>query len=209
MEEKNLSKRSLSRDELELLETALRSKAKTINIRLREGEYQFELAKTIALFELKLSFPDVKDLIKKLYGEEKAEDIRFVRKIQTILKKMEKSGITKILPKKKPWELQRYAVSSFKFQDVEKNLVLLATETEVKETRDLIRSLPHKEHASISRPNHTRARILLLIFVAIVSYTTVLWTLTQPKIDLFIFVFAYCIATICSILLGMTISRRK
>jgi len=102
----SLSQHGLAKDQIELLKQTLDSDTKSVNIRLRKGEYQFELAKEIASFELQLHFPDVKELIKKLYGEAKTEDNRFISKIQRILKKMEKSNIVRILPKDKPWELQ-------------------------------------------------------------------------------------------------------
>jgi len=86
-----LSQHGLVKDQIEYLEQSLGSDAKSVNIRLRQGEYQFDLAKEIASFELQLHFPDVKDLTKKLYGEAKTGDIQFIRKIQTILKKMEKA----------------------------------------------------------------------------------------------------------------------
>jgi hypothetical protein len=92
--------------EIKFLEEAASADIVSINIRLREGEYQYNLVKAIASFQLDLMFPDVKDLIGRLYGEGKALDLQFVRKIQTILKKMEKSGIVRILPKKNPWQLQ-------------------------------------------------------------------------------------------------------
>lgn len=116
-----MSHEKSGRKDIECLKEALDCEAKAVNIRLREGEYQFSLAKAIASFELELAFPDVKDLVKKLFGDKNAEDLQFISKIQTILKKMEKSGVIKILPKDKPWERQRYALSSFKFQDVDKN----------------------------------------------------------------------------------------
>jgi len=115
-----VSQPSPQQKELEDLERALRSETKAVNIRLREGEYQLGLAKAIASSELELRFPDVKDLVRKLFGEKKTEDLQFVSKIQTILKKMEKSGVIRIMPKKMPWELQKYTLSSFRFQDVEK-----------------------------------------------------------------------------------------
>ena len=121
--------------ETQIAEESLNSNAKTVNIRLREGEYQYDLAKGIAFFQLELNFPDVKDLATKLYGEENANDDHFIRKIQTILKKMEKSNIVKILPKKKPWELQRYALSGFNFEDVDKNRVRLATPKQIRQAK--------------------------------------------------------------------------
>jgi hypothetical protein len=191
------------------LEKAFSCETKVINIRLREGEYQFGLAKAIASFELELRFPDVKDLVRKLFGEKKTEDLQFVSKIQTILKKMEKSGIIKILLKEKPWELQRYALSSFKFQDVEKNLVILATNSEIDKTRNLIHIQPEPTPTSGFRPNHMTSWILLLVFVVAGSYAAIIWILTRPKIDLVVFGSAFCIAAVCSILLGIFVSRRK
>jgi len=110
----SLSQRGLTPSETRFLQEILSANYKICSIRLREGEYQYGLAKAIASFQLELYFPDVKDVIKRLYGEEKTNDIEFIRKIQTILKKMEKNNVVRIFPKKKPWELQRYALSSFK-----------------------------------------------------------------------------------------------
>ncbi|MEM2987889.1 MAG: hypothetical protein QXK26_02465, partial [Candidatus Bathyarchaeia archaeon] len=67
-----MSQTKLSPSEIQLLREAIRSDYKTCNIRLREGEYQFNLAKTIASFHLELYFPNVKDITRRLYGEEKA-----------------------------------------------------------------------------------------------------------------------------------------
>jgi hypothetical protein len=106
----------LTQTEIQFLQEALNSNYKAVNIRLRKGEYQYDLAKVIASFQLELYFPNVKEIIGKLFGEEKMNDTQFVRKIQTILKKMEKINVVRILPKKKPWELQDtyFQVSSFK-----------------------------------------------------------------------------------------------
>jgi hypothetical protein len=197
------------RKTLEFLEEALNSEAKAVNIRLREGEYQFGLAKAIASFELELYFPDVKDLVKKLFGEKKTEDPKFVSKVQTILKKMEKSGVVKILPKDKPWELQKYVLSSFKFQDVEKNLIVLAAKSEIDKARDSIRTQPKPKPTLGLRPNYMTSWILLLVLVIAGSYATIIWVLNQPTTDLIIFGLAFCIATICSVLLGILISKRK
>lgn len=204
-----MSQHSLTSEELRLLEESLNSETRVVNIRLRQGEYQFDLAKGVASFELQLGFPTVKDLVSKLYGEKRAQDIRFIRKIQTILKKMEKSNIVRILPKKKPWELQRYALTSFKFQDVDKNQIILATESDIKRTQDLVHSQLSPNRLPTPRPSYALARIWILVSAIIISYTAILWTLTQPTINLVIFVSAFCVATICSILLGVAISRRK
>jgi len=207
-----MNERTASVKELEDLEEAMNSEARAVNIRLREGEYQHSLAKALVAFELKLRFPDVKELVRKLFGDKRTEDTQFLSKIQTILKKMEKSGIVKILPKEKPWELQRYALCSFKFHDVEKNEIVLATKAEIENTRGLIHSQSSKVNETVARPKRTisiNAGILLLIFATVVSYSAVIWTLTLSTVDLAVFASAFCAAIACSILLGILISRRK
>lgn len=204
-----MSRHSLTLEELRLLEEGLNSETRTVNIRLRQGEYQFDLAKGIASFELELGFPTVKDLISELYGKKRTQDIQFIRKIQTILKKMEKSDIVRILPKKKPWELQRYALTSFKFQDADKNQIILAIESNIKRTLDLVHSQLNQNYISTSKPSYTIPKISILVSAILISYGAILWTLTQRINNLVVFVSAFCIATVCSILLGITISRRK
>ncbi len=196
-------------DELKELEKALNSDVKSVSIRLRKGEYQFSLAKAIATFELELCSPDVKDLIKKLFGEEKTQDARFVSKIQTILKKMEKSGAVKILPKEKPWDLQKYAITSFKFQDVEKNEIVFATKAEIEKTRELIRSRLKPEPMPVERPKDITIKISLLVSIIIALFAVILWALTQPTINLIAFISAFCMAAACSTILGISIARKK
>jgi K+-sensing histidine kinase KdpD len=195
--------------ELEDLKKALNANAKIVNIRLREGEYQFSLAKAIASFERELRFPNVKEIIEKLYGERRTEEQQFVQKIQTILKKMEKSGIVRILPKTRPWELQRYALTSFKFQDAEKNLIILATEDEIRKALKLSRSEPSVEHRSRLRLNRRRIMISLLAITTISLYAVILWTLIQTVVNETIFVLTFLVAVICSITLGILVSRNK
>jgi hypothetical protein len=191
---------------MRFLQEALSADYKTGNIRLREGEYQYTLAKAIASFQLELRFPDVKDIIKGLYGEEKASDIRFIRKIQTILKKMEKSNIVQILPKKKPWDLQRYALTSFKFQDVDKNLVTFATDYQIKQAQDMLRSISIPQEAPTVKLNKIKICILVLIVVAF--YMTSVWALMQYVVNPIIFVLAFSVAIACSIMLGKVLSHR-
>jgi hypothetical protein len=198
----SLSQHDLTREQATFLEQSLDSDTESINIRLRKGEYQFDLAKEIASFELQLKFPDVKDLIKKLYGETKTQDTRFISKIQTILKKMERSNVVRILPKNKPWELQKYALLSFKFQDVNKNLVALATNDQIKQTRNLLRSKPTIQGLPATKPNHVKTKIWALILIAILSYATVMWTLAQPTINPIILILSFFIASAGSLLLG-------
>jgi len=89
-----MAQRKPTPGEMRFLQEALSADYKTGNIRLREGEYQYTLAKAIASFQLELYFPDVKSMTKKLYGEEKADDIQFIRKIQTILKKWREATLS-------------------------------------------------------------------------------------------------------------------
>ena len=200
-----LSQRRPTPSEIQFLQEALDADYKIGNIRLREGEYQCDLAKAIASFQLELRLPDVKDIVKRLYGDEKTNDIKFIRKIQTILKKMEKSNIVKILPKKKPWELQRYALSSFKFQDVDKNLVTFATDQQVKQMRNLLHSLLSQQEKPASELSSIK--ICILVFIVVASYTAILWDFMQPTINPIVFVSAFSIAVACSLMLGKVLSK--
>lgn len=188
--------------EARLLEESMSSDYKTTNIRLQQGGYQYDLAKAIASFELEQHFPDVKDLIRKLYGEEKTNDSQFIRKIQTILKKMEKNDIIRILPKNKPWELQRYALSSFKFIDVDKNLVILATPQQTEQMQNLLHSVLSPQSMPTAKPSYIKTKILISAFIMVISYTVILWSLLQPIIKPIIFVPAFYVAVVFSLILG-------
>ena len=201
----SLTQLRLTPSEMRFLQEALRSDYKTGNIRLREGEYQYSLAKAIASFQLELHFPDVKDIIKRLYGEEKTGDIHFIRKIQTILKKMEKSNILRILPKKKPWDLQRYALTSFKFRDVDKNLVILATDFEMKQAQGMLRSVVVQQETPTAKLG--KVKICLLVLIVVASYMASFWTLMQSIINPIIFVLTFSIAVACSLMLGKFLSQ--
>lgn len=204
-----MSQRKLTPTEIKYLQEALSVEYKISNIRLREGEYQYNLAKVIALFQLDLHFPDVKDIIKRSFGEEKVNDVQFIRKVQTILKKMEKSSIVKILPKKNPWDLQRYALSSFKFQDVDKNLVVLATDEEMRQAQDMLQSvLSRKEVYGGGLSLGINVKIFFSLLVMIVSYGASVWALVQPAIDTIVFVPTFSIAVMGSLLLGKLLSQR-
>jgi len=200
-----LSQHRLTPSEIRFLQEALSADYKNGNLRLREGEYQYELVKAIASFQLELYFPDVKDIIKRLYGEERTNDIQFVRKIQTILKKLEKSNIVRILPKKKPWELQRYVLSSFKFQDSDKNLVVLATDQQIKQAQNLLRTIQGLSEISVAKLSIIK--ICILVFIVVASYTAILWNFMQPIINPIIFVPAFSMAVACSVMLGKVLSR--
>jgi len=204
-----LSQDELKPSEARLLEESINSDYKTANIRLQQGEYQYELAKGIASFQLEQHFPDVKDLIKKLYGEEKTNEPQFIRKIQTILKKMEKNNIVRILPKNKPWELQRYALSSFKFIDIDKNPVILATPQQIEQTQNLLHSVPSPQNMPTAKPSYVKTEILILAFIIVISYTVGLWSLLQPIINPIIFVPAFYIAVACSLILGKLRARSQ
>ena len=202
-----MSQRGLTPSEIRFLQEALSADYKVCNIRLRDGEYQYTLAKAIASFQLELYFPDVKDIIKRLYGEEKTNDIQFIRKIQTILKKMEKSNVVRILPKKKPWELQRYALSSFKFQDIDKNLVVFATDQQIKQMQNLLRSMLSQQEKSTAKLSNIKTKICILVFIIVASYTAIFWDLMQPTINPIIFVSVFSVAVACSLMLGKTLSQ--
>jgi hypothetical protein len=206
--EKTVSQPKLTPAEAAFLQQAFNADYEMSNIRLREGEYQHSLAKAIATFELELRFPDVKDLTKKLFGEEKTNDVRFIRKIQTILKKMEKSGVVIILPKKMPWDLQRYGLSSFKFQDSDKNIIILATDQQIEQARSLLRSTLNSQEAFPTRPSIAAIMILVLALAVGASYVAILWSLTEPVINPAVFVPAFSIAMLCSLLLGRALSQR-
>jgi len=202
-----MTQQILTRREIQYLQEVLSADRKSCNIRLREGEYQYSLAKIIAFFQLELYFPDVKDIIRRFYGEEKTNDIQFIRKIQTILKKMERSNIIRILPKKRPWDLQRYALSSFKFEDVDKNLVILATDQQIKQARDMLNSMLTRQGASKAKMLGSRIKVSILILMVSLSYAAGLWALLQPIINLIIFVPAFFSAVACSLMLGKILSR--
>ena len=200
-----MTQRRLTPNEMRFLQEALSADYRTSNIRLREGEYQYTLAKAIASFQLELHFPDVKDIIKGLYGEEKVSDIQFIRKIQTILKKMEKSNIVRILPKNKPWELQRYALSSFKFQDIDKNLVTFATDYQIKQAQDMLRSISNQQEAPTVKLN--KIEICMLVLIVVAFYAASVWALMQYVINSIIFVLAFSVAIACSVILGKVLSH--
>jgi len=204
--DKALSQRRLTPSETGFLQEALSADYRIVDVRLREGEYQFSLAKTIASFQLELYFPDVKDVIKKLYGEEKTNDIQFIRKIQTILKKMEKSNVVRILPKKKPWELQRYALSGFRFQDADKNRVVLATDQQIKQMKNLLQSALSQQETPTAKLSNIKAKICILVFMVVASYTAILWNFMQPTVNPIIFVLAFSVAVAGSLMLGKFLS---
>jgi hypothetical protein len=200
-----LAQRGPTLSEMRFLQETLSADYKTSNIRLREGEYQYTLAKAIASSQLELRFPDVKDIVKGLYGEGKASDIHFIRKIQTILKKMEKSNIVRILPKKKPWDLQRYALTSFKFQDVDKNLVTFASDYQIKQAQDMLRSISNRQEAPTVKLN--KIRICMLVLIVVAFYATSVWALMQYVINPIIFVLAFSVAIAFSVILGKALSH--
>jgi hypothetical protein len=202
-----VSQRELTSDEIRVLKEVLSADHKNGSIRLREGEYQYNLAKAIASFLLEPYFPDVKDIIRRAFGEEKTNDVQFIRKIQTILKKMEKSNIVRILPKTKPWELQRYALLSFKFYDVDKNLVILATDEEIKQVQRSLHSMLSQKEASTAKLRNIRLKTYMLLFSVVVLYLVSVWALVQPVVNPIIFVLALSVAVACSLMLGEILSK--
>jgi hypothetical protein len=204
---KALSQHKLTSFEIQILQETLNSDCRDVNIRLREGEYQYDLAQAIAYFQLELYLPDIKDLIRKFYGEDKVNDVQFIRKIQTILKKMEKSNIVRILPKRKPWELQRYALTSFKFRDSDKNLVTFAREEQIKETQILLRSTLNQQQMNPVKIN-VNIKICLAAFLVVASYLVIFWECIQSTISPEISILAFSIAITCSIIMGKLLSQK-
>ena len=202
-----MAQHEITPGEIQFLQEVLSADCGTSNIRLRDGEYQYILAKAIASFQLKLHFPDVKEIIERLYGEEKTNDIQFIRKIQTILKKMERGNVLVILPKKKPWELQRYALSSFKFEDVDRNQVVLATDQQTRQMQTLLRRISSPQEAPAAVARKIKTEISILALVAVASYATILWNLMQPVINPVIFLFAFSFGIVSSVMLGKRLSR--
>jgi len=182
---------------------------KSSSLRLREGEYQYNLARAIASYQLELHFPDVREIVNKLYGEEKTKDVQFIRKIQTILKKMEKSDIVEILPKKKPWELQRYALLSFQFQDAENTLVSFAAQNELEHAKGQLQLYLSQQPSTETGWGNTRIRgyILALASIVVSSYAAIVWNFLQPVVSPLVFVPAFCVSIIGSIMLGRFLSK--
>jgi hypothetical protein len=199
---KGLEHHKLSPEDAELLQKALKAEYTNASIRLRNGEHQYGLAQAIATFMLELHFPDVKDIISRLYGQNKTDDMQFVRKIQTVLKKMEKNGIVKILPKTRPWELQRYALSSFKFLDSDKNSISFATDAQIEQTQSMLRSLSARQQPS--KIDYSRLSIFMVAAGA--SYAVVLWSLVQSVVVPAVFLPSLSISVISSLMLGKTLS---
>jgi hypothetical protein len=204
MRDRELSQPSLLTRDLKFFEEAASSNPVSINIRLREGEYQYNLVKAIASCQLELTFPDVKDLIRRMYGEEKTLDIQFIRKIQTILKKMEKSNIVKILPKKNPWQLQRYALSSFRFEDCDKNVVVLASDQQIKQMQDRL----HSSLIQQEEGKRDHFKTLALTFIVAASFVVAVWSLMQPIIAFEIFVSGLSVSVVSSVVLGKTLAGK-
>lgn len=203
-----MSERRLTPREIQSLQEAITADYEAVNLRLREGEYQYVLAKAIASFQLELYFPNVKEIIGRLYGGQRTQDVDFIRKIQTILKKMEKSNVVRILPKKRPWELQTYGLSSFRFRDVNNNSIIVATDQEIEHVQEMLDSM-QSEGESAAEQENIGKKVFILALIVVTSYAAVLWDLMQPIIDPIIFVSAFSIAVAFSLMLGKTLSKKQ
>ena len=208
-EESGVSQRKFTLNEIRSLQEALSSDPKNAKLRLREGKYQFTLAKAIGEMQLGLTFPDVKDVVRKMSGDKATEDMQVVRKIQTILKKMEKSDVVRILPKKRPWELQRYMLLSFKFQDAENNTVILGTEQQIKQSQEALQSAMKQLGPSLNARNMNVVRIVALGAALLASYGGVLWSLSQSVIISLVFIPALCAAAVAAVALGRVLGKVK
>jgi hypothetical protein len=170
----------------------------------------------IASCQLEMKLLDVREIIERLFGENKVNDTKLIRKIQTILKKMEKSGFIKILKKKRPWDLQTYALTSFKFIDTEKNNIFFATVQDVDRARarTLLRAIPNRkaisnQEGSVPKTYSRNTRLLIFIFLVSLSYSSILWNLTQRSINPVMLIFTLSAAMVFSIVLGRTLSQEK
>jgi len=153
-----------------------------------------------------LHLPNVKEIIAKLFGEERSNDVQFTRKIQTILKKMEKGGVIKILPKRKPWELQRYMLLTFKFQDVDKNFVSFATDEQINQAREMLNSILAEQGKIKPEKGKFNLKILLSMLTLILSYGILVWDLLLPVVNPIIFIAALSVAIISSLMLGKALA---
>lgn len=203
-----MSERRLTPREIQSLQEAITADYEAVNLRLREGEYQYVLAKAITSFQLELYFPNVKEIIGRLYGGQRTQDVNFIRKIQTILKKMEKSNVVRILPKKRPWELQTYGLSSFRFRDVNNNSIIVATDQEIEHVQEMLDSM-QSEGESAAEQENIGKKVFILALIVVTSYAAVLWDLMQPIINPIIFVSAFSIAVAFSLMLGKTLSKKQ
>jgi hypothetical protein len=204
-----MSQSELTTSEARFLQETLRADHKIGAIRLREGEYQYDLAKTIASFQLELRFPNVRDVITRRYGEERANDLPFVRKIQTILKKMEKSNIVLILPKKKPWELQKYVLSSFRFLDADNKLVVFATPEEIQQSENLLHSTSKRQKTATSKLKDVRIKAFVFASGAIMLYVASAWAVIEPTAGPIVFLIAFSLSVLSTLLLGRVLSQRQ
>ena len=195
----------LTPEETRAIQEALDADYKAVNIRLRKGENQYSLAEAIASYQLKLGFPDVKEIIRELYGSEKTDDTSFVRKIQTILKKMERNDVVRIMKKRKPWELQRYSLTSLKFRDVDKSSVVFASDQQIEELQNLLGSMAARSEAS-TRLRQVNSKTWIFLLFVLISYTVILWDFSQPLINPLVFIAAFSIAVLSALALGRALS---
>lgn len=202
-----MSQSRLAPSEVRILEQSLSAALTSCSIRLREGEHQYGLAQTIAASQLKLRFLDTKGIITHLYGDEKTSDIQLVRKIQTILKKMEKSNIVRILPKKRPWDLQRYGIVSFRFEDVEKNHVILATDEQIKQAQALLRDFLADRAKTGARKTRGIFIITMLALALTASYSVGVFATLRHTFDFNILVLSVSISTVLALALGKMLAR--
>ncbi len=200
-----MPQRSLLPTEIQILQRSYKAEETNVDLRLREGEYHYSLAKAIATFQLELDFPDVKDIVRRLYGEEKTTDLLFIRKIQTILKKMEKMSIVEILHKREPWELQRYSIRSFRFLDSNKNSVSFASDQQIKEAVNMLHHIASRQKA---KKRHY-AKIGVLMFTTASSYIALSWSLMDRIINPIISISALTVSVVCSLVLGSVLSQDK
>jgi hypothetical protein len=130
-----------------------------------------------------------------------------VRKIQTILKKMEKSNIVQILPKKRPWDLQRYGIVSFRFEDVDRSYVDLAAGEQIRQAQSVLRGFMTDQATVAAKLSMNRIVTTLLALALVLSYAAGVFALVQPVVDAIVFVGSFSIASVLALVLGKRLAR--
>jgi hypothetical protein len=97
--------------------------------------------------------------------------------------------------------ITRYVLSSFKFQDVDKNFVALVTDKQIEQSQTLLNSILSQQR-TLTKLNKARIRICILISALSMSYAAIVWSLIQPVINSVVFIIAFFVAVISSLMLG-------
>jgi prepilin signal peptidase PulO-like enzyme (type II secretory pathway) len=85
--------------------------------------------------------------------------------------------------------------------------VILATDDQIRQAQALLDSLSDQDQSPASRSAVFGAKAVLLTLIIVIFYGISVWALTLPLVDPIIFIPAFTIAIICSLLLGKALSR--